>query len=68
MKATNWVSISERKLPKLNEKVLICQTFANGSKIVRLATFVEEDGYKIFIDEHGADCCFISHWQRIVLP
>lgn len=68
MKATDWVSIPERKLPKLNEKVLICKTFANGSKIVRLATFVKKDGYKTFIDEHGVDCYFISHWQRIVLP
>jgi hypothetical protein len=68
MKASDWISIKERKLPKINDTVLICQTFDNGVKIVKQATFVNKDGYETFIDENGVDCYFISHWQRIVLP
>jgi hypothetical protein len=68
MKASDWISIAERKLPKINETVLICQTFANGSRIVRQATFVNINGSETFIDENGVDCYFISHWQKLVLP
>lgn len=67
MKPIDWISVKD-KLPNVNDTVLICQTFANGSRIVRQATFVNIKGSETFIDENGVDCYFISHWQKMVLP
>jgi hypothetical protein len=67
MKTSDWISVKD-KLPKLGERVLVCQTFVNGNRIVRQAIFVNIDGRETFIAENGDDSYFISHWKRMVLP
>lgn len=67
MKATDWISVKD-KLPKLNERVLVCQSFNDGGRFVRPATIVKINGNVRFYGDDGFDIDYVTHWQRIVLP
>lgn len=67
MKPTDWISVKD-KLPKLEERVLVCQTFSDGSRFARFATPVKVIGNIVYYDDDGFDIDYITHWQRVVLP
>lgn len=67
MKPTDWIDIKD-KLPKLNERVLVCQTFSDGSRFARFTTPVKVIGNIVYYDDDGFDIDYITHWQRVVLP
>jgi hypothetical protein len=67
MKISDWINVKD-KLPKLNERVLVCQIFNDGSKFVRSATIVKINDKIRFYNDDGFAIDYITHWQRIVLP
>lgn len=67
MKQGDWINVND-KLPKLGERVLVCQTFNDGSKFVRSATLVVINENYRWYDDDGFEVEYITHWQRIVLP
>lgn len=67
MKSTDWISVKD-KLPKLNERVLVCQSFSDGSRFVRFATPVKVIENIVYYDDDGFDIDYITHWRRVVLP
>lgn len=71
MKASDWISVKD-KLPKLNERVLVCRKLENGSTYVDFAIRVSREMHLHDIDiwytEDGWDIEDVTHWQRIVLP
>ena len=67
MKQKDWISVND-KLPTLGKRVLVCQTFNDGSMFVRAATPVKiNENYRWYNDD-GFEVEYITHWQRIVLP
>lgn len=40
MKSSDWISVEDR-LPKMGERVIVCQSFNDGSLFVRMATRVK---------------------------
>lgn len=67
MKKSDWISVNV-KLPTLGKRVLVCQTFNDGSMFVRAATLVIiNENYRWYNDD-GFEVEYITHWQRIVLP
>lgn len=40
MKTSDWINIKDR-LPKIGERVMVCQLFNDGSTFVRMATRVK---------------------------
>lgn len=67
MKQSDWISVND-KLPKIGNRVLVCQTFNDGSMFVRAATLVViNENYRWYNDD-GFEVEYITHWQRIVLP
>ena len=72
MKASDWISV-EKRLPKINERVLVCKTFSDGTSFTTIATYTGKekihdlDHYWWFTDD-GFDIDGITHWQNIVLP
>lgn len=67
MKASDWISVKDR-LPKKGERVIVCQSFNDGSLFVRMATRVKIS-YRIeWYDDEGFELEYITHWQPIVLP
>ena len=72
MKASDWISVNDR-LPKINERVLVCKTFSDGTSFTSIATYTGKEKihdlyhYWWFTDD-GFDIDGITHWQPIVLP
>ena len=67
MKASDWVSVKDR-LPKIGERVMVCQSFNDGSAFVRMATRVKINQVDRWYDDEGFEVEYITHWQPIVLP
>ena len=67
MKASDWISVND-KLPKIGERVIVCQSFNDGSTFVQMATLVKINQTKRWYDDEGFDIEYITHWQKIVLP
>jgi hypothetical protein len=67
MKANDWISVNDR-LPKIGGRVMVCQSFNDGSTYVRMATRVQINKTDRWYDDDGFEIRFISHWQKIVLP
>ena len=78
MKPTDWIDIKD-KLPKLNERVLVCRKLGDGSTYVDIAQRYRTSkllhNIDIWIDEDiwitdGVNKTKedIIYWQRIVLP
>lgn len=40
MKASDWISIKDR-LPQIGERVMVCQSFNDGSTFARMTTRVK---------------------------
>jgi hypothetical protein len=71
MKPTDWISVKD-KLPKLEERVLVCRKLEDGSTYVDFAMLVSREMHLHDIDiwytEEGWDIEDVTHWQKIVLP
>ena len=67
MKASDWISVEDR-LPKIGERVMVCQQFNDGSTFARMATQVKINQTDRWYDDEGFELEYISHWQKIVLP
>lgn len=67
MKASDWIDINIEQ-PRLHTRVLVCQTFSDGSRFARFATPVKVIGDIVYYDDDGFDIDYITHWQRVVLP
>lgn len=67
MKASDWISVND-KLPKIGERVIVYQSFSDGSTFIQMATLVKLNQMKRWYDDEGFDIEYITHWQRIVLP
>lgn len=67
MKASDWISVEDR-LPKIGERVMVCQSFNDGSTFVRMATRVKINQKDKWYDDEGFDIEYLTHWQKIVLP
>ena len=67
MKASDWISVKDR-LPKIGERVIVCQSFSDGSIFARIATRVKINQTDRWYDDDGFNLEYISHWQPIVLP
>ena len=67
MKASDWINIKD-KLPKIGERVMVCQSFNDGSTFVRMATRVKIYQTEMWYDDDGFNIGYVTHWQKIVLP
>ena len=71
MKPKDWIDIKD-KLPKLNERVLVCRKLSDGSICVDFAMRVTKEEYLPNIDKYITKEIWeieeVTHWQRIVLP
>ena len=67
MKQGDWINVND-KLPTLGKRVLVCQTFNDGSMFARASTIVKINGKYRWYDDDGFEVEYITHWQRIVLP
>ena len=71
MKPKDWISVKD-KLPKLNERVLVCRKLEDGSTYVDFAMRVTKTEYLPNIDKYITKEKWnveeVTHWQRIVLP
>lgn len=71
MKASDWISVKDR-LPRKNQRVIVCRTLYNGERVVDIATYTGKDNsvsgiYWWYLDD-GFDTELVTHWQKIVLP
>lgn len=71
MKASDWISVKDR-LPRKNQRVIVCRTLYNGESVVDIATYTGKDNsvsgiYWWYLDD-GFDTELVTHWQPIVLP
>lgn len=71
MKASDWISVKDR-LPKINERVLVCRQFED-STFFTIATYTGKERIKDvshcwWYTDDGFDIDGITHWQPIVLP
>lgn len=67
MKANDWININD-KLPKIGERVMVCQCFSDGSEFARMATRVKINQNDRWYDDEGFELMCIAYWQEIVLP
>lgn len=67
MKASDWISVKD-KLPKINERVMVCQSFNDGSTFTQMATRIKTNKIEWWYDDDGFVIDKITHWQPIVLP
>ena len=71
MKPTDWIDIKD-KLPKLNERVLVCRKLSDGSICVDFAMRVTKTEYLPNIDKYITKEIWnveeVTHWQRVILP
>ena len=71
MQKTDWIDIKD-KLPKLDERVLVCREDEYGELYVDTATYIEDNYLLTEINVWTTRKCFdkdnVTHWQRIVLP
>lgn len=78
MQKTDWIDIKD-KLPKLDERVLICRKLGDGSTYVDIAqrciiskwlhninVWIDEDIWVTDVVNITKE--EVTHWQRIVLP
>lgn len=71
MKANDWISVKDR-LPRKNQRVIVCRTLCNGASVVDIATYTGKDNkvngiFWWYLDD-GFDTELVTHWQKIVLP
>lgn len=65
MKKSDWISVND-KLPTLGKRVLVCQTFNDGSMFVRAATLVKINGnYRWYDDDGRALGSWVYWWYEI---
>ena len=67
MKASDWISVKDR-LPQIGERVMVCQSFNDGSTFARMVTRVKINKNDRWYDDDGFNIDKITHWQEIVLP
>jgi hypothetical protein len=71
MKPTDWISVKD-KLPKLEERVLVCRKLEGGSTYVDFAMRVTKTEYLPNIDKYITQEKWnvedIIYWQKITLP
>lgn len=67
MKASDWINIKDG-LPSIGERVMVCQSFNDGSTLVRMATRVKINQTERWYNDSGFNMEYITHWQKIVLP
>lgn len=67
MKASDWISIKDRS-PQIGERVLVCQSFNDGSTYAQMATRVKKNKIDRWYDDDGFAIDEITHWQKIVFP
>ena len=67
MKSSDWISVKDR-LPQIGERVMVCQSFNDGSTFARMATRVKINKNDRWYDDDGFNIDKITHWQEIVLP
>lgn len=67
MKASDWISINDG-LPKIGKRVMVCQSFNDGSTFTRMVTRVKINQTDRWYDDEGFEVEYITHWQPIVLP
>lgn len=67
MKASDWISVEDR-LPEIGKRVMVCQSFNDGSTFTRMATRVKINQTDRWYDDDGFEIEYVTHWQPIVLP
>ena len=67
MKISDWISVEDR-LPKIGERVMVCQSFNDGSTFARMATRVKINQTDRWYDDEGFEIEHIKFWQPIVFP
>ena len=67
MKAGDWISVND-KLPKIGKRVIVCQSFNDGSTFTRMVTRVQINQADRWYDDDGFEIEYITHWQPIILP
>ena len=67
MKTSDWISVKD-KLPKIDERVMVCQSFNDGSTFTQMATRIKTNKIEWWYDDDGFVIDKITHWQPIVLP
>ena len=67
MKSSDWISVEDR-FPKKGERVIVCQSFNDGSLFVRMATRVKISNRIEWYDDEGFELEYITHWTYITLP
>lgn len=60
MKQTDWVSVRDR-LPRIGERVMVCQIFNDGSTFARMATRVKINQIDRWYDDDGFELEYITH-------
>lgn len=72
MKASDWIRVIDR-LPKIDERVLVCRQFADKTLFTCIATYTGKERIKDVLHywwytDDGFDIDGITHWQKIVFP
>ena len=69
MKANDWINVKDR-LPKIGERVIVCQTFPfnGGEQFIRIATRVKINQNDRWFEDDGFEAEYITHWQKLIYP
>lgn len=67
MKANDWISVKDR-LPQIDKRVMVCQSFNDGRTFAQVATRVKINKIDMWYNDGGFDIYDVTHWQPIVLP
>ncbi len=67
MKAKDWIKVTNR-LPKIDERVIVCQSFNDGSTFARMATRVKINQIDRWYNDDGFEVEYITHWMPIITP
>lgn len=68
MKANGWINVKDR-LPKIGERVLVCQTFNDGEQFIRIATRVKVNQRDMWFEDDGFELAeYITHWKKLIYP
>lgn len=67
MKARDWIKVTD-SLPKIGERVIVCQSFNDGSTFARMATRIKINRINRWYNDDGFEEEYITHWTPIVPP
>ena len=66
MKASDWISVEDR-LPQIDKRVMVCQSFNDGITFAQMATRVKINQTDRWYNDAVVEKKYITQWQPIVL-